>query len=222
MKELPKGKSRLLRITTKNEDQIMDQSNGLQAKISKEKTIITIMMNLQENFLKFTEVSLQSPTSHIKTITRTTEDHMINAQISHSIDMREIGLEMVILTNRMGAGETIEIFLVLHQLKEESSHKINPIANQEVINLTTLSSADLTIDLRLVLRPLNKSFRRTIIRHHLMWFCPPQSMIPLTTVGSLPVELPRSLNPDTDKTGNSRLSLNICYFATGDTQKIVV
>ena len=41
-------------------------------------------------------------------------------------------------------------------------------------------SADLTIDLRLVLRPINKSFRRTIIRHHLMWFASPQPMIPLT------------------------------------------
>ena len=40
MKELPKGKSRLLRITTKNEDQIMDQSNGIEAKIYQPKDIL--------------------------------------------------------------------------------------------------------------------------------------------------------------------------------------
>ena len=55
-----------------------------------------------------------------------------------------------------------------------------PIANQEVIKLTTLPSADLMIDLRLVLRPMNKSFRSTIVRHHLVWFASPQPMIPIT------------------------------------------
>ena len=62
---------------------------------------------------------------------------------------------------------------------EETSHKITPIANQEVINLITLRSTDLTIDLRLVLRLINKSSRRTKIRHHLMWFTSPQPTIPL-------------------------------------------
>ena len=36
--ELPRKELRLLRITTKNEDQTMDQNNGLEAKISKEET----------------------------------------------------------------------------------------------------------------------------------------------------------------------------------------
>ena len=79
---------------------------------------------------------------------------------------------------RMGTGEQMEIFLVHHRLKEETSHKITPIANQEVINLTTLRSVDLTIDLRLALNPMNKNFRRTKVRHHLMWFASPQPMIP--------------------------------------------
>ena len=156
----------------------MDWSNGLEAKTSKEEIRITKMMDLQEIFLHLIETSLQGPTRHMKTITRTKEDHMINAQISHSIDMIEIDLEMVLLTTRMGTGETMEIFLVLHRLKEETSHKITPLANQEVINLTTLRSADLTIGRRLVLRPMNKHFRKTIIRHHLMWFASPQPMIP--------------------------------------------
>ena len=108
-----------------------------------------------------------------------TEDHMINAQISHTTDMMEMYLGMDLLITRMGTVEAMEIFLVLHRLKEETSHKVTPIANQKVISLTTLRSADLTTDLRLVLRPMNKSFRRTIIRHHLMWFASPQPMIPL-------------------------------------------
>ena len=179
-KKLPKGKSRLLRITTKNEDQNKDQSDELEAKISKEEIIITILMNLQGTFLHLIEISLQSQTLHMRTITRTTEDHMTNAQTNQSIEMMEIDLEMNLSTTRMGTGETMEVFLVLHRLKEETSHKRTPVANQELINLTSLHSADLKIDLRLVLSPMNKSFRRTIIRYHLMWFASPQPMIPLT------------------------------------------
>ena len=94
--------------------------------------------------------------------------------------MMHIDLEVDLSTTPIGTGKTMEIFLVLYRLKEETSHKITPIANQEVINLTTLSSASLTTDLRLVLRPMNKSFRRTKIRHHLMLFLSPQPMISLT------------------------------------------
>ena len=36
----------------------------------------------------------------MRTITRATEDHMINAQISHSIEMTEIDLEMDLSTTR--------------------------------------------------------------------------------------------------------------------------
>ena len=103
---------------------------------------------------------------------------MINAQISHLIEAMETDLEMNLSAIRKGTGGTMEIFLVLHQIQEETFHKTIPIANQEMINLTTLRSADLTIDLRQALRPMNRSFRRTIIRHHLMWFVSPQPMIP--------------------------------------------
>ena len=79
----------------------MDQSKGLEAKISKEEIRITILMDLQEVFQHLLETSLQGPTSHMRTITQTTEDLMINAQINHSIDMMEIDLEMDLLTTRM-------------------------------------------------------------------------------------------------------------------------
>ena len=92
----------------------------------------------------------------------------------------EIDHEIDLLTTRMETAETMEIFLVPHRLKEETSHKITPIAKPEVINLTTLRSTDLTIDQRLALHPMNKNFRRTIIRHHLMLFASPQRMIQLT------------------------------------------
>ena len=72
----------------------MDQSNGLEAKISKEEIKLTIMMDLQEIFPHLLKTSLQVPTSHMRTITRTTENHMVDAQISHSKEMMEIDLEM--------------------------------------------------------------------------------------------------------------------------------
>ena len=92
----------------------------------------------------------------------------------------EPDIEKDLSTIRMETGETMEDFLVLHRLKGETSHKTIHAANQEDISLTALLSADLTFDLRLVSRPMNKSFRKTIIRHHLMWFASPQRMVPLT------------------------------------------
>ena len=157
----------------------MGQNNGLEAKISEE-VRTTIMMDLQEIFLHLIKTPLQGPTSHMKTNTRTIEDHMINAQTSHSLDMMEIDLEMDLFTTRMGTGETMELFLIPHQPKEKTSQKKTPTANQEVSNPRTLHSADLTVDQRLVLRPVNKNFRKTKIRHHLMWFVSPQRMIPIT------------------------------------------
>ena len=106
------------------------------------------------------------------------EDHLTNAQINHLMEMMETDPDMNLSTTKMGTGDTMEIFLVLHQIQEEISHKIIPIANQEMINLTTLLSAGLTIDLQQTLLPMNRIFRRTIIRHHLMWFVSPQPMMP--------------------------------------------
>ena len=91
--------------------------------------------------------------------------------------MTEINLGMVLSTTRMGTGETVEIFLVLHRLKGETIRRIAQTANQEMIGPTTLLSADLTLNLRLVLRPTNKNFRKTITRQHLMWFVSPQPTI---------------------------------------------
>ena len=98
-----------------------------------------------------TRISLQDPTLHIGTTIRIMEGHMTNAQISHSIEVRENDLEMNLPAIRMETGGTMTTSLVLRRLKEESSQKINPTANQEVINLITPPSADLTIDLRLAL-----------------------------------------------------------------------
>ena len=56
-KERPRKKSPLLKTTTENKDQIMDQNNGREAKISKEEITITIMMDLQENSHTLSEFS---------------------------------------------------------------------------------------------------------------------------------------------------------------------
>ena len=167
-KELPRKKSPLLRTTTKNEDQIMDQSNGLEAKTSKVESKITIMMDLQEVFPHLIRISLHGQTSHMGITIRPMEDHMINAQISHSTEAMEIVPEMDLSIIRMGPGETTETSLNLHLLKGEASHKIVHTASQGVISLLIPISADLTIDLRRVLRLTNKNFHKTITRRHLI------------------------------------------------------
>ena len=156
----------------------MDQNNGLEAKISREETRTLPTIDLGEVPLMPTGVFLQDPTLHIGTIIRMIEDHMTNAQICHSIEAMETDPEMNLSTIRMGTGGTMETFLVLHRLQGENSHKIIPIVNQEVINLKTLRSADLTTNLQLTLRHMNRNFPRTILRHHLMWFVSLQPMIP--------------------------------------------
>ena len=103
----------------------------------------------------------------------------VNAQINHAMETMEVDLEMDLSTTRMGTRETMENFPVLHRLKGGTSHKIIPTANQEIISLTALLSADPKIELRLVLRAMNKRFHSTIITHHLM-FASPQLTIPLT------------------------------------------
>ena len=158
----------------------MDRNNGLEVRISKVEPTTIITMGLGEIPPIITRISLPDQTSHMGIIAQTIEDPLINAQISHSIEAMETDLEMSLSTIRMKTGETMEIFLVLHRLKGETSHKIIPIANQEMINLTTLLSVGLTIDLLLVLHPMNKNFRRILIKHHLMWFASPQLMKPIT------------------------------------------
>ena len=105
-------------LQQKNGEQIMDQSNRLEAKISKEKIRTTIAMDLGEILPLPTRVSLQDQTLHMGTTVRTTEDDMFNAQISQSIETMEIDLEMDLSTTRMLTGETMETFVVLHRLKD--------------------------------------------------------------------------------------------------------
>ena len=156
----------------------MDQNIGLEAKISKEETRTLPRIDSGEVPLIPTKIFLQDPTLHIGTTVRMIEDHMTNAQISHLIEAMETDPEMNLPTIRMGTSGTMETFLVLHRPQGETSHKTIPIANKKMINLITLRSADLTIDLRQALPPMNRNFRRTIIRHHLMWFVSPQPMKP--------------------------------------------
>ena len=146
----------------------MDQNNGLEAKIFKDETRTLAMIDSGEVPLIATKISVQDQTLHIGTTVRTIDDHLINVQISQLIETMEIDPDMNLSTTRMGTGGTMETFPVLHQIQEETAHKTIPIAHQEMNNLTTLRSAGLTIDLQQTLHPMNRNFRRTIIRHHLM------------------------------------------------------
>ena len=156
----------------------MDQNNGLEVKISQEETRTLPLIDSREVPLIANKISLQDTTLHIGTTVRMLDDYLINAQISHLIETMETDPDMNLSATRMGTGGTMETFLVLHQIQDEISHKTIPIAHQEMNNLTTLRSADLTIDLQQILHIMNRNFRRTIIRHHLMWFVSPQPMIP--------------------------------------------
>ena len=160
----------------------MDNNNGLKAKISKEETRTLPMTDSGKVPLIATKISLPDPTLHIGTTVRMIDDHMTNARISHLLETMETDPDMNFSTTRMGTGGTMEIFLVPHQTQEDTSQKTIPIAHQEMNNLTTLRSADMTIDLQQTLHPMNRNFRRTIIRHHLMWFVSPQ---PMTTINEL-------------------------------------
>ena len=136
------------------------------------------MIDSGEVALTASKISLQDPTLHIGTTVRMIKDHLTNAQISHLIEAMETDPDLNLSTTRTGTGGTMETFLVLRKFQEETSHKTIPNAHQEMKNLTTLRSADLTVDLQQTLHPMNRNFRRTMIRHHLMWFVSPQPMIP--------------------------------------------
>ena len=174
-KELPRKKALLIRIQTENGEHIMDQKNGLPAKISKEEIRISVMMDFPEILPYLIRIFHQGQTSHVGKTFRGLGDHMINAKTSHSIE----AMEMQLSTIRMKTGETVETFLVLHRLQGDTSPKIFHTTNQELINLTTLPSTDLTTNLRLVLHLTNKRSHKAVIRHHLMWFASPQPTIPL-------------------------------------------
>ena len=140
---------------------------------------ITILIDLQENFPQLIRISIQGQTSHTGIVMRTMEDHMINAQISHSAEAMEVDLGMDFSAITMGPGETTETSLVLHRFKGELSHKIVHAASQRVISLTILPSADLIPDLQFVLHLGNKSSHKAITTRHLIWFVSLQPKKPL-------------------------------------------
>ena len=107
----------------------MGQNDKLEAKILKEEIRTTLTMDLREIPPTLIRVSLPDQASHMGTTIRTMEDHMVNAQISHSIDAMEIDIEMKLSTIRMETGEAVENFPVFHPSKR----------------WTILLSADLTI-----------------------------------------------------------------------------
>ena len=161
----------------------MDRNNGPEAKLEtsffKEETTTITTMGLGGTPQIINITSLKDKTLHTAIIAQTMEDPLINAQVSHLIEAMEIDPEMDLSTTRVGTGGKMESSLVLHRIKGETSHKVTHIAKQEMTNLTTLLSADLTIDQRLVSLSINKKFRRTTIKRHLMWSASPQLTMPL-------------------------------------------
>ena len=95
----------------------MDQNNGTEAKISKEETRTLITITLGEIPLMRTRISLQDQILHMGTAFQLTEDHMTNAQLSHSVEAMGTDLEINFLTIGM------QTFLVLHRLQGQTSYK---------------------------------------------------------------------------------------------------
>ena len=114
MKELQRKKSPSLKTVTKNEDQTLDQNNGLGAKISKRETRISLTIDLGELPPLPTRIFLRDQTLKMGITIRILEDRMINAKISHSTETMEMDLEMDLSTIKMGTGDTMETFLVPH------------------------------------------------------------------------------------------------------------
>ena len=101
----------------------MDHNSEIDANISKGGTRITPTIDSGKIPPLLNRVSLQGQTSPMGTTIQTTEDHMISAQISPSIETMEIDVEMNLSTTRMGTSETMEVSPVLHRFQGETSHK---------------------------------------------------------------------------------------------------
>ena len=157
----------------------MDLNNDLEVKISKEEYRTLLTVDLGEIPPILIRTFLQSKTSHKGITIRRMEDHMTNAGISHSKEAMEIEFEMNLSTTRERTGETMENVPVLRRLKGETSHEIFRTASQEVISLTILLCANLTINLRPVSRLGKKNLLSTVTRRHLRWFASSQPMLPL-------------------------------------------
>ena len=158
----------------------MDRNNGLVVKIFRGGTRNTLTTDVRGIIHQLIGISLLDQTSLMRTTIRIMGTHIVNTQSNHSIETMDIGLEMDISRTRMETVETLETFLVLHLLKGEISHRTLHIANQEVINLTILLSADLIIDRLVVSHLTNKNSHKTITRHQSMWFASLQRTIALT------------------------------------------
>ena len=98
----------------------MDQNTRLEAKISKEERRTTLTMDLGEIQPLLIRILLPDQTSRMGTTIRTMEDHMINAQISHSIEAMEIDIEMNFSKIRMETVEITEKLLILHRPKAKN------------------------------------------------------------------------------------------------------
>ena len=142
----------------------MNRNNGREAKIFKGETRISLKIDLEKLPLLPTRISLQNQTLHMGITIRSKETLMINAKINHSTETMEMDLETDLSTIRMGTGDTMENFLIPHRFKGKTVRKTVQSGKQEVISPTILLSADLTLDLRLVSRPMNENFRKTITR----------------------------------------------------------
>ena len=157
----------------KIEDLTMDQNIGLEAKISREDTRTILPIDLGEIPALLIRTFPRGQSSHMGVTIRLLEDHMINAQISHSIEAMVIDLEMDLPTIRMEPGKTMGTSLVLHWLKVDFSQNSSNRQPKRVLRRSDNRSTT-------ALHPTNQKFHKTTFRRHLMWFALPQAMIQWT------------------------------------------
>ena len=89
------------------------------------------------------------------------DNNLTNAQINHLIETMDLGSQMGLSTISTEIVETLKISHVLRVFKLEISRRVFKSAQQEVINLTILPSADLLNDRRVVSHLSKKKLPQT-------------------------------------------------------------
>ena len=113
-KERPRKKSRLVRTTTKTRTRSCIRTRWTRGQDFQRRNQNYTNDEFTRNSPPLIRISLRDQASHMGTTFRTMEDHLINAQISHSIEAMEIDLELNLSTIRKGTGETMKKIFVPH------------------------------------------------------------------------------------------------------------
>ena len=120
---------------------------------------------------------------------------------------------------KMGIGE---VTITIHDHLQRH-YKIHPSRifgdNLDQILLTLQYLTGLEIENRATIYPTTRNSQLSTTETSQTWFDSLQRTMKLMNYGTMPFKLLRSPSSTTNQSKNSRLSVNLFYFATGDTRK---